>query len=81
MIGVISIAATIATAWVLFRIFFREPGDFAECVRYSLTPDIVSMFRGEWSDDQWASMKLFLYVALSVGSGMLTKISLHKWFG
>jgi hypothetical protein len=81
MIGLIIILATVATAWILFRVFFPSPGDFKESLRYWFTPDIVSIFCGEWSDDQWASMKLFLYVALSVGSGILTGVSLNKWFG
>jgi hypothetical protein len=81
MFELITILATLVTARLLFRVFFPEPGDFGQSLRYWITPDIVSIFRGEWSDDQWASMKLLVYVGLSIGSGILTGVSLLKWFG
>lgn len=81
MIIGLAICAGLATAFLLFKPFFNDCEKFGECIRYWLTPDIVSMIRGEWAEDQWASMKLFLYVGLSIGSGILTAVGLHKLFG
>jgi len=44
-----------------FKLIFREPGDFREAIRYWFTPDIVSMFRGEWSRDYWNEFKLGMW--------------------
>lgn len=46
------------------RLFFDDWADFLGCVRFLLTPDIVSMFRGEWHDDQWSTLRLLVFVAL-----------------
>jgi hypothetical protein len=81
MILAISILVGVVVVLVLFQFFFDSFGDFLECVRYWLTPDIVSLFRGEWAEDQWASMKLFVDCAVSIGSGLLTCFGLHKHFG
>ena len=80
MITAASILVGALVAWLLFKVFFEDFGDFMECVRYWFTPDIISAFRGEWTEDQWASMKLFLYLGLSIASGILTNVGLHKWF-
>jgi len=81
MIIAASIVIGLVVAWLLFRVFFNNFADFTECVGYWFTPDIISMFRGEWAEDRWASLKLFLYVALCVASGFATSIGLHKLFG
>jgi hypothetical protein len=31
-------------------------------------PDIVSILRGEWSADQWATAKLLVFLAITVGA-------------
>lgn len=81
MIVATSILVGCLMAWVLFRIFFDDLTDLVECLRFWVTPDIISAFRGEWAEDQWAETKLFAYLAFSVGSGVATYFGLHKWFG
>jgi hypothetical protein len=81
MIILASIVVGIGMAALLFRVFFDDLEDLGECVKYWLTPDIISMFRGEWAEDQWASLKLMAYLFFCVGSGWLTDIGLHKLFG
>ncbi|MDD5348887.1 MAG: hypothetical protein PHQ12_01630 [Chthoniobacteraceae bacterium] len=81
MILAVSIGAGLLVAALLFRVFFDDWGGFWECVRYYLTPDVISLFRGEWGADQWATMKLGIYTALSVGSGYLAFVKLHQLFG
>jgi len=76
-----SIAVGILVAWLLFGTFFGDFAGFLECARYWFTPDIISLFRGEWSEDWWASAKLSLYMALCAGSGISAYFALHKIFG
>lgn len=81
MILVLSIAFGFLVATLLFRAFFEDWAGFWECVRYYLTPDILSLFRGEYGADVWASLKLGVYTFLSAGSGYLAFVKLHEWFG
>lgn len=81
MIIAASILTGLLMAWPLFHIFFENFDDFMECVGYWFTPDIISAFRGEWTEDQWAELKFFVYGALCVGSGLVTFFGLHKFFG
>lgn len=81
MILAASIAVGLLVAGLLFQAFFGDWDGFKECVRYYLTPDIISMFRGEWGEDGWAEMKLGVYVALCVGSGTFVFFKLTQLFG
>jgi len=56
-----SIIAGLVGMALSFKLIFREPGDFREAIRYWFTPDIVSMFRGEWSRDYWNEFKLGMW--------------------
>ena len=44
--------------------FFTDWQGLWEAVKFWLTPDIISMFRGEYFEDWWESAKLFVFVAL-----------------
>lgn len=57
---------------LLFRLFFSDADDFWDCVGYSFTPDIFSLFRGEYFEDVAKSFKLGIYVFLVGGVGALT---------
>ena len=48
--------------------FFGGWGGFVEALRYSFTPDVISLFRGEFGEDRWQSMKLGFFVLLCVGT-------------
>jgi len=67
-------------AFLFFKPFFGDWSGFWECVHYWFTPDIVSIFRGEWEDDRWASLKLFIWLALSVGTAIVAFYQLPGWF-
>ena len=54
-------------AFCFFKPFFGDWSEFWECIRYWFTPDVISMFRGKWDEDRWATMKLFIWAGLSVG--------------
>jgi hypothetical protein len=58
-------------ALLFFKIIFADFDGFIECVRYWFQPNFMSALRGEWTEDRWGSLKLFIWVALSVGCGVL----------
>ena len=53
---------------ILGRLFFDDLAGFFECVGFWLTPDWISVLRGEWADDWWGTMKLFVFAALCAGA-------------
>lgn len=81
MIILASIFVGAALAAVLFRLFFDDLADFIDCLRLYFTPEIVSIFRGEWHESRWAYAKLLVYCGVCVGSGFLTFYSLARHFG
>ena len=46
---------------MLGKLLFGSWHGFFEALRFMLTPDLVSLFRGEGLDDQWASLKLIVF--------------------
>ena len=81
MIIAASIGMGLLLAVVLFRTFFEGLDDFLECIRYYLTPDILSAFRGELHEDWWAEWKLFIYFGVCAAGGFLTYYWLQKLAG
>lgn len=62
------IAAVVSGVLVLlcsFRLFFQCREDFFDAIRHWFTPDIISMFRGEWAEDQWNELKLLFWIGLA----------------
>ncbi len=67
------------TRWVLLAVvntpvylglgalLFGDWGSFFDCLRFWFTPDWISLLRGEWGEDRWAELKLFVFGALCVG--------------
>ena len=78
---ILSIGVAILVGWLSFGFFFEDRSDFWECVRLYFTPEIITLFRGEWGDANWADFKLFFYFGFSLGCGWLTHAGLAKWFG
>ncbi|MFC1588485.1 hypothetical protein ACFL54_09250 [Planctomycetota bacterium] len=77
MAEICGIIAGIGTLVLLFKPFFGDGNGFWECVRFWLTPDIFSMFRGEWTKDWLAEMKLGLWFMCGgvVGFAVYTGVS------
>ena len=46
-------------------VVFGSWGDFGEAFTYLLTPDALSLFRGEWVEDSWAELKLLVNILLA----------------
>ena len=54
VLGVVNIPIYVLIGKVIFGCW----SDFLEAVKFWLTPDSLSMFRGEYTDDIWAELKL-----------------------
>ena len=67
-----SLIVAFFVARLLFRLLFDGINDFWECVRFAITPDLFSLFRGEFFEDMAKSFKLSLFLILVGASGMLT---------
>jgi len=48
----------------LGRFFFDDWSGFWSCVGFWFTPDWISLLRGEYFDDHWSELKLFVFVAI-----------------
>ena len=73
-LGIFNIPLYICLGWFIFG---DLPG-FFECVRFWLTPDVISWIRGEWNDAHWGALKLFVFFALCVGT---VYWEYHKFYG
>lgn len=78
VLPIIAGAAAFLLVWkFLFRFFFEDSEDFWECVRFSFTPDMFSLFKGEYWDDKLKSMKLGVFLAICIGAGALAFFGLE----
>ena len=50
----------------LFNIIFDSVNEFNESFRYSLTPDIFSLFRGEYWKDRMGELKFEMFIGLCI---------------
>lgn len=50
----------------LFNMFFKDMDDFNESLGYSLTPDIISLFRGKYWKDQVGEFKVGVFIILCI---------------
>jgi hypothetical protein len=51
---------------ILFNLMFRNRDDFRESVRYTFTPNIISLFRGEYWKDKVGEFKLGVFLMLCI---------------
>ncbi len=56
---------------LLFKPVFGNRGEFLRCLKYYLTPDIISLFRGKYGEDTWAELKLFVWFVPPIVAGLL----------
>ena len=66
-----AIAAALVTAALLYILLFEDWEEFAECVKFYFTPDIISLLRGKFWEDNWAETKLALWLGISGLVGVL----------
>ncbi len=60
---ILALLANLPIFWLLAFALF-EKGEFVESIRYVFTPNLISLFRGEWVEDQWATLKFHLWALL-----------------
>ncbi len=75
-----AVAVVIVIAALFFKIFFGDFAGFAECLRYFLRPNYASFLSQERPDDNWGSLRFFIWAALSFGCGLLAYYQLPGWF-
>ena len=63
VLGVLNLPVYFGLGWVLFRTW----QDFWDSIRFWITPDIFSLFRGEFLDDWFAELKLGVWIAACAG--------------
>jgi hypothetical protein len=78
---IVGIFAGLAVAWLLWRPFFGDMDGFMECLRFWATPDVVSAYRGERTEDWMATMKLVLWLACVGGAAVAVWYGLGRLFG
>lgn len=65
---VVLIIANAPVYYLAYKVLFGNASEFLRCLRYVFTPDIISLFRGEWGEDQWASLKFVLWLGVCAGA-------------
>jgi hypothetical protein len=71
--------------WIFsFKLFFKDFGDFIECLRYIYQPGFISFFRGETSEDFWATTKVHVWLGLGAilgycGGDQAKELFLRFW--
>ena len=58
---------------------FNNANGFWGCVRFWLTPDVFSLFHGEWTEDWWAELKLGLWFISGIFAGFASWIFYRPW--
>lgn len=55
---VLSVIAGVGIMVLLFQPLFGDKEGFFDCVKFWITPDIFSLFSGQYFEDRWSEMKL-----------------------
>ncbi len=50
--------------YVILRFLWNDWTEFFQALFFWFTPDVISMFRGRWSEDVWQSCKLIFWLAV-----------------
>ena len=66
------VAAFLATLGAMYRVLFSNLDDLIEHVKFWLSPDAISLIRGDHIDEWWSQMKIWVWVgsATAVGYGV-----------
>lgn len=66
--------------WILYRTLFTDVDELADAIKFWITPEIFSAFRGEYWDDIWAEFKLLLLVVGCAGLVLVEYGGLEGYF-
>jgi len=50
----------------LYKSIFNNNNEFKKAVRYSFTPDLISLFRGEFWEDKSKELKVGMFILLCI---------------
>lgn len=64
MIVIILFILNIPVFKFIYRMFFSDPNEYNESVRYTFTPNIVSLFRGQYWKDKIGTARLQFFILL-----------------
>ncbi len=76
-LGVVNVPVYWGLGWVMFNSW----DEFGEAVRFWITPDLFSAFRGEFAADWWAEIKLGIWVSGCTGCVYGEAYLIDKIFG
>jgi hypothetical protein len=62
IIAILLIIVNIPVYKVFLRLFFKDSQDINDSIRYSFTPDLFSLFRGNYRKDKIGEAKLSLFI-------------------
>jgi hypothetical protein len=66
---------------LLFRPVFGDWEEFVDCVKFWFTPDILSLFVGEYLGDRWSELKLVFWVVCGLLAETGVYVGLTRLFG
>lgn len=79
-LAIVLFFANIPLYWLLYRALFDDVDEFADAVKFWITPDIFSAFRGEYFDDWWAELKLGLLIGGCIALVIFEYVGLEGYF-
>ncbi|MCK5861920.1 MAG: hypothetical protein KAH38_05510 [Candidatus Hydrogenedentes bacterium] len=74
VLGITNIPVYFFWAWLIFK----DWDDFKTSLLFWFTPDVISLFRGQFFEDRWAEMKLGFWLACCGGCVFLEGLFLAK---
>ena len=78
---IVCLVVTFLFAGVFFRLFFENREEFFDCLGSALTPDFVSIYRGEFLEDLGRSWKLNFYFFVASIPGMIAAFAVEELIG
>ncbi|MCB0384261.1 MAG: hypothetical protein KDD43_02630, partial [Bdellovibrionales bacterium] len=67
----LAVAVCFAVWFLLYKPWFKDHQGFVDSLRYSLRPDIWSLIKGDWTKDMIEEFRLWTYIMLGLGAGVL----------
>jgi len=61
LLGVLAVANA-PVYWLFYKGFFKDRHELGRCLKFWVTPNIVSLFRGEYWEDRAAEFKLLWFI-------------------
>ena len=81
-----AIGVGVVIAFLYFKIMFRAPGTFGQDVENAREPWIIEreywrrLWDGQRVEREWSKLKIFIWLAISAGSGALAYHKLPELF-